>query len=115
MVHLDSIYISTTYGGCLEGIPSIDNSIDRAKKKAAELFGKGRATLVLPIKIKDLKHDVQILPKYQHIAKFSSYKPIVSGHGSNLIVIWFNDNPSSDIVPILDTFDWNAHAEDWEI
>ncbi len=117
MINLDSIHIKQTYGGCLEGVPPVDGLIKSAQEQAIKMFGK-RPIVVLDYETRiagknRLGEERHLLPKWQHIAWMSSYTPIKDGHGSHLIAIWFSDNPSCDMVPVIDKIDWGAHAEDW--
>lgn len=119
MKYLDSIIITKTYAGCLEGVPSVDSCIQSAKNTSNKMFGD-RPIVVLDFETKivgkDFKgNDQFMLPQWQHIAWISSFDPIKDGDGSHVVAIWFSDNPSCDLIPIIDKINWNQDAKDWWI
>lgn len=118
MKYLDSIYITKTYGGCLEGIPSEEETINYAKEKCKKLFYE-RPIHIVEYEVKKIKgirnEEKCMLPKYLHIADIISYTPIKDGDGSHLAVIWFADDPSCNIEPIISKIEWKKFAEDWWI
>lgn len=117
MKKLDSIHITRTYSGCYEGVPSVESIIESAKANSNKMFGV-RPILILDYETKLVGknyrgEEQRMLPEWQHIAWISSYTPLKDGDGSHLVVIWFSENPSCDMVPVIDKIDWEKHAEDW--
>ena len=124
-IRIDSIHISRTYAGVLEGLPSTEESIEHAKHLARELWGD-RPTVVIPPATTPLRqprvnHREQSLPRERCpewlILAWLEGPALKDGDGSQLIVIWFQDAPGFEVPGMLlhdlacDT--WEKHAKDW--
>lgn len=119
-INLDSIHINRTYAGCLEGTPSPEESIAYAKERVNHrMFWDGPVLVLAPeIKVVGMgRHgeERRKLPQWCHTAWLTSWTPVKEGDGSHLVVIWFAEEPSCDVAPIIEKIDWEKHAEDWEI
>lgn len=112
MIELDSLHSSKTYGGVYEGCPTPEEMIKSAEKRAERVFGKRKTFVIEPV-ITDGK-----LPPCCHILWLSSHTPIPAkeegeeeGHGSQLVVIYYNNTVQSDHSMIVKTF--NENVEEW--
>lgn len=111
MIKLDSIHSTNTYAGCYEGRPSPEEMLDAAKRNAFELFGDGAIYIVEPA-VTDGK-----LPPCRHILCLTNEKPIppkdgeVEGHGSELLLVYYNNTLQSDHSMLIKSF--NENIEEW--
>jgi len=108
-VMLDSIHISTTYSGSLEGLPPKNYIVEQAKKNAIKMFGSDRPTyVVVP--------DSEKLPRFQYIGWFNSYTPVKhkDAFGSHLVLIWWDEKQTLDGIIEFAAAYW-AHAEDYNL
>ena len=106
----ESIFISPTYEGCIDGVmpPSILTIV--ARTKAKELFGD---LPVLVINIKKLDAN-GMLPKFRYIALLKSDAMDKTNDGSQLILISFKDEWAVGLGdPLLSQEDWNSYAKDF--
>lgn len=110
MKRIDSVYITRTYGGCLQGIPTYEDRVDSAKNKSKNLWGKRPIFIIEP----DLKE--KMLPLWVHIAYISNDAISKEAHGSELVVVWWDDSMDGspdNIYSMVNRVDWNQYAEDF--
>lgn len=100
---LNSVYISRTYAGCLEGMPNNQLFFDLAFETVNKLWGN-RKTIIL--KPKSLSEE---LPKWQYLIWFSG-SSLKGGDGSELVVISFGDYPEYNLEEIMQQINWEAEA-----
>src|ERR1700722_3769215 len=99
LLHIDASYSSRTYLGVLTGRPSVQHSIDQAKRQAKELWGE-RPTLVIDPTIKGKR-----LPEWVHMVWARGPEKDPDNHGSHLVIIWWSEmQPDTDRV--LAAVDW---------
>lgn len=120
---IDSLYVTRTYGGCLEGAPPAEAMIESAKNHIQKMWGK-RSTLIIEPALKEipvrrspaLDEFPKMLPQYQHAVWVNSFAPISKdADGSELVIIWWDDNIGStdNIHSIMENVEWNKHAADF--
>jgi hypothetical protein len=107
LLMIDASYSYRTYGGCLEGAPSVAVMMTAAKNRAEELWGK-RASLVIDPTIKG-----KMLPPWTHMIWAHGPEKDPDNHGSELVIIWWSEmQPDTDRV--LQAVDWEKHASDFQ-
>jgi hypothetical protein len=112
MITIDSIHSTKTYGGCLEGVPSIDSLIESAKRKAVKLFGE-RAFYVIEPTLENGS-----LPPWQHIVWLTSHEAVnvedgeEKADGSELVIIYYNNTVQSDHQSYAKIF--NENLDEWK-
>lgn len=144
-ITIDSFYVTRTYGGMLEGIPTSDLNttlIESAKKKIAKLWGERKVHVLTPT-VKPMprpqgypevafRHgEPEMLPKFQCHAWLDSTALTKEGHGSQIVLVWWVDQvesfsiqPSGGSKPAtipelveeaLRGVKWENVAEDYEV
>ena len=133
-ITIDSFYVTRTYGGMLEGLPTSDintHLVESAKKKIAKLWGDRQTHVVKPT-IKPFpmpevpadfirRHgDPEMLPKFQCHAWLDSDALTKEGHGSGVVLIWWADETEAFSIPelveeALRGIKWESVAEDYEV
>lgn len=119
----------------LEGLPTTDQTIEHARKRAKELFGE-RATMLVPPATTPvegpperflkglppnhrLRRPRERCPEWTVIAWLNAPAMNKTNDGSELVVIWFQDAISYEIPgELLHDFGcgtWEKHAADWQI
>ena len=122
---VDTVHISQTYAGVLEGLPTTEETIARAKALARRLCGERPVMVVPPITTPLHQHEASRLglprercPRWLVIAWLQG-PAMKDGDGSELVVIWFQDAPGfeipSAILHDLSCDSWEKHAKDWWI
>ena len=136
-VTIDSFYVTRTYGGLLQGMPTRDLNttlIESAKKKLEKLWGTGRKIHVLNPTVKPVQpppgpdiggfyrpgaSEPEMLPKFQCHAWLDSASISKEADGSHVFLIWWTDEVEAFSVPglVLEAFrgvKWEDAAEDYE-
>jgi hypothetical protein len=129
-IRIDAIHIAKTYAGVLEGLPSTEETLEHARALAKTLWGP-RATMLVPpatrtTLTRDLRRQVspgemelQRCPEWTIIAWLNAPSMDKSNDGSELVVIWFQDEIPYEIPgELLHDFGcgtWEKHASDWQI
>ena len=136
-VTIDSFYVTRTYGGVLEGLPTCDLNttlIESAKKKLVKLWGDGRKIHVLSPTLKSVpqppgpdfggfyrsgRSEPEMLPKFQCSAWLDSASISKKANGSHVFLIWWTDEVEAFSVQglVLEAFrgvKWEDAAEDYE-
>jgi len=118
MKTIDHLYSYRTYSGSLEGYPELDDMYDSIKKKIKKMWGDRAIHIVEPeIRIIPKDHHFgpyNVLPKWTHIAWAHGPEKDPENHGSELVVVWFTEEPLTNINSILDKVDWDKYAEDFQ-
>ncbi len=117
---IDHYYSYRTYSGCLEGVPSVESVYSGIKLKAKAMWGV-RATHIIEPALKKIRanmahhiEEIEMLPEWTHIAWVNGPEKDPENHGSELVLIWFSDDPSFNVNDIVESVDWSAHAEDFQ-
>ena len=122
-IRIDSVHISRTYAGVLEGLPTPEQTIAHAKASAKQLCGERPMLVVLPVTTLPQQPEASRLnlprercPPWCVIAWLQG-PALKDGDGSDLVVIWFQDAPGFEIPSALlhdlSCDAWEKHAKDW--
>jgi len=142
-ITIDSFYVTRTYGGMLEGLPTRDlnTSLIESAKKIEKLWGQRKIHVVTPATrpVAPYGGDVadprsrqliesaaahyknpEILPKWQCFAWLDSTALAEESHGSQVVLIWWADEVESFSIPelvedALRGIKWEDVAEDYEV
>lgn len=137
-VSLDSYYMTETYGGMLEGLPTRDRNESRlrsAKQSLEKIWGK-RKIHVVPPKVTPVVPGpglgADTIARYPNAERFppimcwawvTSFKtvhPDGDACGSHAFLIWFQDEeqfalpPVEQVRQVLAGLTWAEVAEDWD-
>lgn len=123
-----ALHMDTTYGGLLEGYPFAafnDDLVARLPRRATELFGDWPVQLIAPSRsIREGTAPAPLgppeyLPSLWIAAAFNSL-PLrdLWSHGSQLIVVWFQEEPfpvpAEAVLQELQAIPWETVACDFE-
>lgn len=108
-IGIDGVHVTRVYAGVLAGRLSSQEMLEILLRDLEKRWGK-RETEVIPPKLKSGDR----LPDYMIALWLSSPTPIVEGDGSELVLVWFSDEPfyESTLDP-LKGLEWNSLAKDW--
>lgn len=137
-VELDSYYMTETYGGMLEGLPTRDGNESRirsAKRDLEKLWGKRKVHVVTP-KVTPVVPDAFLradtISRYPNaermppfmcwawIVSFKTVQPDADASGSHAFLIWFQDREAAKLPlveqaqQVLAGLSWAEIAEDWD-
>jgi len=121
---LDALYVTGTYAGVLEGTPSIqsNNSLIRGSATAMERLWGARATYVVPPErriVEDGGVRFETLPSTVFYAWLTSTPVNPEWCGSELVVVWFDEEPTRDPLPsllmkVMANLQWELLAKDFD-
>lgn len=115
LVNIESLHITETYGGLLEGYPNSEINeevIENAQTMMADCWGSRRTHIVSPTFFRHESGHL-FLPPWLCLAWLSCAEPINSEFmGSELVVIWFVHDVHS--MPIEQMVNGAVQRLDWE-
>jgi len=115
MKKVDALYISRTYDGSLEGIPSSQIIIKEAKDYAQKLWGTRATVVCSPEAIEVAYSKEEVFPPWQHLIWISDIDPVkdINADGSELVIIWWDKIFNRDIDYIVSKINWKEQAKDF--
>lgn len=128
-IHLDALNQWYTYETVLEGLPTTQMNTRLIEEVLTHERNKGRSCYLVKPVTKPIKHDPskrypfgtpESLPAITCVGRFMCHAPARSAkaHGSNLAIIWFQDEFAFPIDPtVLDLMrmvDWKSCARDFQ-
>ena len=125
-ISANRLYVAATYAGLMEGLPDAamnDDRIGWLPHTAASIFGDAPVLVVEPRRVKKEYPSLkppragEFLPTYWIAAEFTS-SPCREGMASDLVLIWFQDEPfpipSEAALKQLSGIEWESAARDFE-
>ncbi len=126
-IRIEAIHISRTYGGVLEGLPTTEDTTRHARELAKKMWGE-RATMLIPPATTKLerpprlpahmKYPLERCPSWTIIAWLNGPAMDKANDGSELVVIWFEEDITYQIPgALLHDFgcgSWERYAKDWQ-
>lgn len=122
VVNIESLHITETYGGLLEGYPTSEMNeeiIEESQTMMADCWGSRRTHVISPTLFRHESGRL-FLPPWLCLVWLSCGEPIKSAFtGSELVVIWFaHDVHSIPIEPMVNAavqrLDWESLAADFD-
>ncbi len=118
MKTIDHYYSYRTYSGCLEGYPPLDLAYKSIRSQVKKLWGDRPVHIIEP-EIKVIPKNGHfgphnVLPSWTHIVWANGPEKDPENHGSQLVVVWFSNEPIAKAENVLEQVDWAAHAEDFQ-
>lgn len=109
---VDSLHVTRTYGGCLEGHPSRESVFAVAHSGVGKMWGIRPTLLMEPVEV--VKGE---LPPWVWSVWLTDDPINEEWCGSELVVVWFSDQPPGSPVDwnaLRRSIDWKQHARDFD-
>lgn len=127
MATFDHYTVYKTYSGCYEGAPPTDKMLEIVKNRVTRHWGDRAIHIVNPearwhspfeeqYKEVYAKHGKSypandMLPSWTHCAWCNGPAKDPDDDGTELVIVWFSDEPGINLADVINKVDWDTHAK----